>query len=408
MGCVDVSGVVGDLPLKSTKVFIASNYAWTIFNFRTGLIRALIDSGCEVVAVASPDEYATRMPELGCRFLPLPLDRSGTHPRRDLVLLWRMWRLLRHERPDVYLAYTVKPNVYGSLAAHALGIPVINTITGLGAAFNTRSWLMLLVRMLYRLALARSARVFFQNREDRQLFVDSGLVSPRKTDRIPGSGVDLERFKPVSLPAHHKQFRFLLIARMLYDKGVGEYVKAAQIVKRSFANAEFCLLGFLDVQNPAAISRSQMNMWVAQGVVRYLGVSDDVREEIAKADCIVLPSYYPEGVPRSLLEAAAMSHPIITTDSVGCREVVDDGVNGLLCRVRDADDLAEKMKQMLMLSEEERIGMGRRGREKMEREFDERIVIDRYLEVISELVVLAPYRRNRDRIAENKTKGAKK
>ena len=399
MGCFDVSGLAGNDPVKSTKVFIASNYAWTIFNYRTGLIRALIDSGCEVVAVASPDEYATRMPELGCRFLPLPLDRSGTHPIRDLVLLWRMWRLLRHERPDLYLAYTVKPNVYGSLAAQALGIPVINTITGLGAALSTRSWLLLLVRAFYRLALARSAKVFFQNEDDRRLFVDSRLVSSRKTDRIPGSGVDLERFKPVSLPAHHNRFRFLLIARMLYDKGVGEYVKAAQIVKRSSANAEFCLLGFLDVQNPTAISRRQMDMWVAQGVVRYLGVSDDVREVIAKADCIVLPSYYREGVPRTLLEAAAMGRPTITTDSVGCREVVEDGVNGFICRARDEWDLAKKMKEMLMLSEQERVEMGRRGREKMEREFDERIVIDRYLEVISELVALAPSRQNKDRIA---------
>ena len=225
MGCVDVSGVVGDDPLKATKVFIASNYAWTIFNFRAGLIRALIDSGCEVVALASPDGYATRLPELGCRFLPLPLDRSGTHPIRDLVLLWRMWRLLRHERPDLYLAFTVKPNIYGSLAAHALGIPLVNTITGLGASLNTRSWLMRLVRTLYRLALARSAKVFFQNENDRRLFVDGGLVQPEKTGHIPGSDVDFERFKPTPLPAHTDRLQFLLIARMLQDKGVGEFVE---------------------------------------------------------------------------------------------------------------------------------------------------------------------------------------
>ena len=172
---------------------------------------------------------------------------------------------------------------------------------------------------------------------------------------------------------------------MLWEKGVGEYVEATRIVKRSFPDVDFCLLGPLDVQNPAAISRSQIDAWLAEGMVRYLGVSNDVRAEITMADCIVLPSYYREGVPRSLLEAAAMGRPIITTDAVGCREVVKDGVNGFLCRVRDEDDLAEKMERMLALSREERSEMGRHGREKMEREFDEGLVIDRYLEVISTL-----------------------
>ena len=164
MGHVDVSDLDGGVSLKSTKVVIASNSAWSIVNFRAGLIRALLDSGFEVVAVASPDEYVARLPELGCRYLPLKIDSKGTHPGRDLLLLWRLWRLLRRERPDAYLGYTVKPNVYGSLAAHALDIPVINNITGLGTVFSTRNWLKLLVRGLYRLALARSAMVFFSER----------------------------------------------------------------------------------------------------------------------------------------------------------------------------------------------------------------------------------------------------
>ena len=340
-GRVNVSGLVGGVSLKSTKVVIASNSAWSIVNFRAGLIGALLDSGCEVVAVASPDEYVARLPELGCRYLPLKIDSKGTHPGRDLLLLWRLWRLLRRERPDIYLGYTVKPNVYGSLAAHALGIPVINNITGLGTVFSKRNWLTLLVRGLYRLALARSAMVFFQNEDDRLVFVDGGLVLPEKACRIPGSGVNLERFKLTPLPAHGNRFRFLLLSRMLWDKGVGEYVEAARTVKRCFPNADFCLLGFLDVQNPSAISRCQMDAWIAEGMVRYLGESDDVRAEIAEADCIVLPSYYREGIPRTLLEAAAMGRPIITTGAAGCREVVDDAVNGFLCRVQDVDDLAE-------------------------------------------------------------------
>jgi len=367
------------------KIIIALNTAWNLVNFRAGLIRALAAKGYEVVAVAPYDEYAPRLAALGCRFVALPMDNKGTHPGRDLLLLWRFYWLLRRERPAVYLGYTVKPNVYGSLAAHALGISVVNNIAGLGAVFINDSWLTRLVRGLYRLALLRSVRVFFQNEDDRRLFVGGGLVRQAVTDQVPGSGVDLERFEVTAFPVSRNKIRFLLIARMLWDKGVGEYVEAARIVKRHSPNVEFCLLGFLDVQNPAAISREQMQTWVEEGVVNFHGATDDVRPHIAEADCVVLPSYR-EGTPRTLLEAAAMGRPTITSDAVGCREVVDDGVNGLLCRPHDAADLAEKMKRMIALSPEARAEMGRRGREKVERQFDEKIVIRKYLETIAEIV----------------------
>jgi glycosyltransferase involved in cell wall biosynthesis len=366
------------------KILICINTAWNIVNFRAGLIRALVDEGYEVVALAPNDKYAVGLQALGCRFVPLHMENGGTNPLKDALLLRRFMRLLAKERPDVYLGYTVKPNVYGSLAAHMLGIPVINNIAGLGAVFIQDGLLVRVVRWLYRLALKRSAKVFFQNNEDLQLFISGGLVQPELTALLPGSGIDLCRFAPVPKPAvtdGSSKFRFLLIARMLRDKGVGEYVEAAQLIKKRWPQAECCLLGFLDVQNPAAISRTEMDVWVASGVVSYLGVSDDVRAEIAAADCVVLPSYR-EGTPRTLLEAAAMARPIITTDAVGCREVVDDAVNGYLCKVRDAPDLAQKMEQMLSLSAQQRAEMGLRGRQKMEAEFDEQIVIGKYLEAI--------------------------
>jgi glycosyltransferase involved in cell wall biosynthesis len=244
-----------------------------------------------------------------------------------------------------------------------------------------------LVKLLYRLALGQSRRGFFQNEDDRQLFIESGLINPAVTDRLPGSGIDLATFSKVAFPAQ-LPFRFVLIARMLWDKGVGEYVEAARQLKRFGVNADFCLLGFLDVANPAAISRQQMEAWVADGFVQYLGEADDVRGTIASAHCVVLPSYR-EGTPRTLLEAAAMGRPIITTDAVGCREVVDDGVNGYQCKVRDATDLAGKMVQMMALPAAELAAMGQRGREKVERQFDEKIVIAKYLAVIEEI--------NRDR-----------
>jgi glycosyltransferase involved in cell wall biosynthesis len=368
---------------------IALNTAWNLLNFRSGLIRALVTNGYEVVAVAPHDDYAHQLQALSCRFVTLPMDNQGTHPGRDALLLWRFYRLLRREQPYVFLGYTVKPNVYGSLAAHILSIPVINNIAGLGTVFIREGWLSRLVRILYRAALSRSAMVFFQNEDDRKMFVSEGLVNGEVTDRLPGSGIDLQSFSPCPLPGR-PTLRFLLIARMLRDKGVLEFVEAARTLKRRGINAEFCLLGFLDAQNPTAISRDQMDEWVTDGSVRYLGVSDNVREEIALADCVVLPSYR-EGTPRTLLEAAAMARPIVTTDTVGCREVVDDGSNGYLCRVKDSKDLADKIEKVCLLPPEERALMGLRGRKKVEREFDEQIVIKMYLEAISSILNAGKY-----------------
>jgi glycosyltransferase involved in cell wall biosynthesis len=369
------------------KIVICLNTAWNLLNFRSGLIRALGANGYEVVALAPDDKYAASLKALGCRFVPLHMDNGGTNPVQDAILMWRFVRLLAHERPDVYLGFTVKPNVYGSLAAHLLRIPVINNIAGLGVVFGKRGMLVKVVRALYRLALGRSAKVFFQNKDDRQLFIAGALVNAELTDLLPGSGIDLNRFTLTAMPSANamgEKFRFLLISRMLWEKGVAEFAEAAKLIRADWPQAECCLLGFLDVQNPGAISRAQMDALIASGLT-YLGASDDVRVQIAQADCIVLPSYYREGTPRTLLEAAAMGRPIITTDAVGCREVVDDGVNGYLCKVRDAADLAQKMERMLALSPEQRLQMGQRGRAKMQAEFDEQIVIAKYLAAIEEI-----------------------
>ncbi len=364
------------------KVIIALNTAWNLVNFRAGLIRALVAEGYEVVAVAPNDEYAPRLAELGCRFVALPMDNKGTHPGRDFLLFFRFLNLLQRERPDVFLGYTIKPNVYGSLAAHVLGIPVVNNIAGLGAVFIRDNWLTRLARLLYKAALSRSCHVFFQNNEDIQLFVEQGLVAADKVSRLPGSGIDINVFRYTPMqPLENRPFRFLLAARLLWDKGVGEYVEAARMARRKYPTAKFQLLGFLDVKNPTAVSSAQMDDWVNEGVVEYLGVADDVKPYFIAADCVVLPSYR-EGVPRSLLEAAAIGRPIVTTDAIGCRDAVEDGLNGLLCRVADAGDLADKLQRMMELSFEERLLMGQAGRNKMEREFDEIIVIRRYLEVI--------------------------
>jgi glycosyltransferase involved in cell wall biosynthesis len=374
----------------SKKIIICLNTAWNIYNFRTGLIRALVAQGYEVVAVAPYDEYVPLLNGLGCRFVNFPIDNQGTNPWRDFLLLWRFWKLLRREGPLAYLGFTVKPNIYGSLVAHAIGIPVINNIAGLGAAFKKNGWLRWFVTTLYRLALRKSKKVFFQNSDDQKMFIESGLVQKSCAALLPGSGIDLEHFSSrvqvVDFGVDRSQrFQFLLHARMLWDKGVGEYVEAARLLRGNGQEVDFLLMGFLNVPNPAAIPESVMNAWVSEGCIKFIESTADVRKAIAEADCIVLPSYR-EGIPRSLLEAAAMAKPIITTDVSGCRDVVTDGVNGFLCKVGDAEDLARCLERMVSLDPASRAAMGVAGRLKMEQHFDERIVFAKYIDALGSIL----------------------
>jgi glycosyltransferase involved in cell wall biosynthesis len=367
------------------KIVISVNTAWNICNFRAGLVRSFVRQGYEVLVLAHDDEYAPRLAGLGCHFKQLHMDQHGTSASHDLALLVKYRRVLHSLRPLAYLGFTIKPNVYGSIAANGLAIPVINNIGGLGATFLHGVMLTELVKQLYRFSLRRSSRVFFQNREDRQLFLDARMVKESVSELLPGSGVDLRHFHPLPVAAPAPGgFRFLLIARMLKDKGVEEYVAAARIVRQRIPASEFQLLGGIDADNPNAIRIDQIREWEAEGLVRYLDRADDVRPYLEQADCVVLPSYR-EGVPHSLLEAAASARPIIATDVVGCKDIVDDNCNGFLCRVKSADDLAEKMIRMVHLTPEQRICMGATGRAKVVREFDEDIVIRKYLAAIQQI-----------------------
>jgi glycosyltransferase involved in cell wall biosynthesis len=362
------------------KILLCVNSAWNIVNFRSGLIRALQADGWDVVTAAPTDEHVDRVRSLGCRFIPLSMDNGGTDPRRDLALYRRFRRIFLEERPDVFLGFTIKPNIYGSLAAHSLGIPVINNIAGLGTAFIRKNWLTVVARILYRLALRKSHCVLFQNEDDRRYFVEGGLLKAARTDRVPGSGIDLDRFVESPLPptVAGSPVRFLFVGRVLRDKGVLEYVEAAARSRAVGAAVDFSILGPVDAQNRTALSRADVDRWVANGSVRYLGVTDDVRPHIEAAHCVVLPSYR-EGVPRTLLEAASMGRPLIATDAPGCRDVVDDGVNGYLVKVADGLDLADKCMRFVQLAAGERALMGHASRMKAEREFDERLVIQKYL-----------------------------
>ena len=378
------------------KVLIALNSAWNLLNFRSGLIKALLTQGHQVILAAPADEHLPALKALGARFINLSMRAHGTNPLADLGLLLRFLRLMRVERPDVLLVYTAKPNVYGGLAGRWLGVPVVNNIAGLGSVFIKGGWLARVLSALYRLALIRAQRVFFQNPDDCRQFVEMGLVRAQQCTVLPGSGVDLQRFQPVPLPSLQRgverngqskidrRFVFLLVARLLKDKGVQEFAEAARLLKSSYPWAEFALLGFKDSQNPNAVSEEQLALWQEKGWVTYWGSSADVREPLALADCVVLPSYR-EGTPRTLLEAAAMGRPLVATDVPGCREVVRHGFNGLLCRPRDAQDLADQMQAILQMSDAQLAKMGQASRQHVEDRYDEQLVIDAYLKVLDEL-----------------------
>lgn len=372
--------------MATGTVVIAANAAWNLINFRSGLIKALTRAGYDVVAAVPPDSGAKALLHaLGARFAPVPIDSKGVSPARDLGTMLAFARLFRAERPLCMLGYTVKPNVYGSLAARACGVPAVNNISGLGTAFIAKTWLTPVVERLYRTGLAHAHRVFFQNEDDRALFVARRLVRPDRTRTLPGSGIDLSDFAPRPVPVREPgALVFLLIARMVRDKGVFEYVDAARRLRAGHPGWVFRIVGFLDVENRTAIDRETVNRWVDEDVIDFAGPADDIRPRIAEVDCVVLPSYR-EGTSRVLLEAAAMARPLVATDVPGCREVVDDGVNGYLCRARDADSLADALERMGELGEADRARMGAAGRAKVEREYDERIVIDAYLQTIAEL-----------------------
>ena len=368
--------------MSSRTAVISINASWNIVNFRRGLIAGLQREGFRVVALAPPDDYSDRFPGLGVDYVPIQMDKQGVSPARDLGLLWRYRQALKAIRPSVYLGYTAKPNIYGSLAAHSLGIPVINNVAGLGTAYIKKGLLTRVVSSLYRLAFSRSATVFFQNRDDMDMFVGAGTVRAGQARLLPGSGIDLQHFRPDTAGGSQDgRLRFLLIARLLWDKGVREYVEAARLVRAEAAHARFQMLGFLDVPNRTAVPRADVEAWAAEGLIEYLGTADDVRPAIAAADAVVLPSYR-EGLPRVLLEGGAMGKPLIATDVPGCRHVVDDGINGYLCDARDAASLADAMLKLIRLADADRTALGRAARAKVEQEYGETIMVDRYLEAI--------------------------
>ena len=369
--------------MRERTIVLSANSDWNIANFRGGLIRALQAEGYRPVVIAPSDAAAeSRMRELDVERIRIRIDRSGLNPIADLGLLRTYRSLLARLRPAAYLGYTIKPNIYGSLAAASLGIPAIPNVSGLGTAFMKSGPLQQIVTKLYRVGFRRAPAVFFQNQEDRSLFVDRKLVRSSQAHVLPGSGVDIERFTPSPMPPGPATFLF--VGRLLRDKGVVEFVDAARSLRSVVPGSRFQLLGPIDDGNRTAVSRAELDRWIEEGAVEYLGTTDDVRPQIAGASAVVLPSYR-EGLPRSLLEAAAMARPLIASDVPGCRQVVEDGVNGYLCAARDPASLAAAMRSLAELPAGQRSAIGQAARRKVQEQFSEEFVIRAYLDVIAGL-----------------------
>ena len=366
------------------KIALAANDSWNILNYRAGLIRSLQNAGYDIAVLAPEGEHGNSVRSLGVDFHPVAMSARGRSPA-DLAVLINFWKRLRTVRPAAFLGFTAKPNIYGSMAAGFFGIPVINNVSGLGAAFMRPGPLRQLVERLYRIALRRSATVFFQNSDDLDLFVERRIVSPKQAALLPGSGVDLAHFTPAATRPPGGRPTFLLAARLLWDKGVGEFVEAARRLRREWPEARFQILGIVERKSVAAVPLSKLHEWQDEGVIEYLGSADDVRPAFGGADCLVLPSYYREGVPRVLLEASAMAIPVITTDMPGCREAVEHGVTGLLCEPRSADSLVAAIERIIRMSPHERAAMGSAGRAKMEAEFRDDIVHRAYTDALGKL-----------------------
>ncbi len=361
---------------KDKVILISSNYAWTIFNFRMNLIKRLKKEGFKIIVFTQFDGYELEIKKEVDVIKNLFISRKGINPLIDLITLFHYIKTFLIFKPSNILLFTIKPVIYGSIAARLTNVNSISMITGLGTSFITNTWLTKIVKRLYKIALKSSQINFFQNKDDLKIFIDNKIVEPSSCAITPGSGIDLEKFKQSDFP-NEKNLKFLFVGRLIKDKGIREFVDAARIIKRKFPDVDFQVLGPMGSENRSAIKQNELEGWKKEKVIKYLGETNDTLFFLNKATCIVLPSYR-EGTSRALLEAAAVGRPLIASDVPGCREIIDDSKSGYLCKVKDHLDLADKIEKMIMLPHESRLTMGMNSRLKVENEYDENIVLDLY------------------------------
>lgn len=355
------------------RILFLSNHYITLYAFRRELIERLCRQGHEVYISMPEDERNGYFEDMGCRLIITPVSRHGMNPLKDMKLIADYRRMMRQLRPDVIFSYTIKPNIYGAMAANALGLRQVCNVTGTGGTFVKKSAVGLIVKQLYRLSLRRAYKVFFQNAGDRDFFIANGMVKDNY-EMLPGSGVNLEQHRLCPMP-EGEEIGFIFIGRIMALKGLEQYLDCARYIRGKYPNTRFYIAGFTEEADYDRMIRACAD----EGVVEYLGFQEDIDRWIRACHCTVLPSVGGEGVPNALLESAATGRVCIASRISGCEAAVEDGVTGYLFTPGSSEELMEKAESFLSLSREQMAAMGRAGRAKMEREFDRELVIEKYL-----------------------------
>ena len=354
------------------KILFLVNHDVVIYNFRYELVEALRKEGHDVVISSPNGERIKDLQDLGCKYIETEVSRHGTNPVKDFGLFLTYVKILKLERPDIVFSYTIKPNIYGGMACELMGVPYVANITGLGSAVENGGIMQKFTVLLYKMAFRKVQKVFFQNEENMQFFIDN-KIAIKKHGLLPGSGVNLKKFAYEDYPEEGKT-EFAFISRIMKEKGADQYLEAAEKIHKKYPDTVFHVCGFCE-----EAYEEKLNDLQNRGVIVYHGMVRDVRTVIKNMHCIIHPTYYPEGLSNVLLEASACGRPIITTNRSGCREVIDDGINGFIVEQKNTDDLTEKIETFLSLSHEARRNMGIAGRKKVEKEFDRQIVVHEYM-----------------------------
>lgn len=358
------------------KVLILVNRDFVLYNFRLELVERLLKDGYEVYISLPYGERVDEMVEMGCKFYPIVIDKRGKNPFKDFGLIQQYKKLFRTIRPDIILTYTTKVNIYAGIYAGKMHIPYLMNISGLGTAVEYKSPLQSIMIGLYRKAAKKTSCLFFQNQENEEFFENHHMYNGKKC-RIPGSGVNLERWYLMDYPSDEQGVDFLYIGRVIKQKGIEEYLEAAKQIRKEYPNTTFHVLGPCDGDYEGMLAEYQN-----QGIIQYHGMVPDTREYLLHAHCTIHPSYYPEGISNALLESAACGRPIITTNRSGCRETVEDGKTGFVFEQKNEEQLLMCIRKFMQMDNEARREMGIAGRKKMEKEFNRQIVIDAYMREI--------------------------
>ena len=369
-------------------VTLSSNSSWYLFNFRRSTIEKFLKEDFNVICISPIDDYTEPLKKLGCEWKEIKISRKGMNPFEDFRLLIQMFFIYFQIKPVAAFHFTVKNNIYGSFAAFLARVPAINNITGLGTAFLHRNLISKIVILLYKFSQPLANKVFCQNPEDFNLLERYRILPKEKIGLLPGSGVNLQKFNPSikkSLDVDEKKFRFLYAGRMLADKGLNELYEAISEINSSQIRCELWLCGFTDYDNVSAISKQTLELWNEKSWLHWKGPSNSIENIMSEVDCVVLPSYR-EGMPKSLLEAGAMALPVVTTDVPGCNTIISNNFNGLICKPKDSQSLEEALNHMLNMTKAERSKMGSYGREIVQDNYDEEIVIQAAIDQVYKII----------------------